>query len=360
LARTDGDVIAIFDVDHVPTPDFLERTLGYFANPQTGFVQVMLTFNNSDEGWVARAAMETSLEYYNPICLGTNRVGGATLMGSNALIRRSALHSIGGYQPGLAEDLATSIALHSAGWGSAYVAEPLAPGVAPPSFMAWFVQQLKWARGVFELLLTAYPRLFWRLTWGQRLSYITRMTRYWIGPVIGFHLFATIAILIFGNAFTRDTFHKYLIFLAPAVACDVLIKHLALRLWHHESTPKSSLAGAITLVYATWPIYLLAWLMAILRFPLSFRPTPKSKTGDLKLIWLLPQIATLLLLVIGMLYTVIIHDHRPSVLLLFAIIQGTVQLLFLSRWLHAEVPVTKKFAGTLQRKRGVKVKTERP
>jgi cellulose synthase (UDP-forming) len=355
LARTDGDVIVIFDVDHVPAPHFLERTLGYFAHPQTGFVQVMLTFNNSDEGWVARSAIETSLEYYNPTSLGTNSVGGATLMGSNALIRRSALRSIGGYQPGLAEDLATSIRLHSAGWRSAYVAEPLAPGIAPPSFMAWFVQQLKWARGVFELLITAYPRLFGRLTWGQRLSYVTRMTRYWIGPVIGFHLLATIAILILGNAPTREAFHAYLIHLTPVAVCDMLIKHLALRLWRHESTPKTSLAGAITLVYATWPIYLLAWLMAVLRLPLSFRPTPKSKTGDLKPVWLLPQITTVLLLMMGILYTVIVHEHRPSLLLLFAVVQGSIQLVLLTRWLYSEAAVTRKFVRTLQRRWGVKV-----
>lgn len=349
LARTDGDVIVVFDVDHVPAPHFLERTLGYFTDPQMGFVQVMLTFNNSGEGWVARSAMETSLEYYNPTSLGTNSMGGTTLMGSNALIRRSALHSIGGYQPGLAEDLATSIALHSAGWRSAYVAEPLAPGIAPPSFTAWFVQQLKWARGVFELLITAYPRLFSRLTWGQRLSYTTRMTRYWIGPVIGSHLLATIVILILGNAPTRDAFHEYLIYLTPVAVSDVLIRCLALRLWRHESTPKTSLVGGITLVYATWPIYLLAWLMAVLRLSLSFRPTPKSKTGDLKPIWLLPQIATVLLLIMGILYTVIVHDHRPSLLLLFAIVQGGLQLVLLTRWMYTEAAVTRKFAGALRR-----------
>jgi cellulose synthase (UDP-forming) len=296
--------------------------------------------------------METSLEYYNPLSLGANTVGGTTLMGSNALIRRSALDSIGGYQPGLAEDLATSLTLHSAGWRSAYVAEPLAPGMAPPSLAAWFVQQLKWARGVFELLLTVFPRLFWRLTWGQRLAYSSRVTRYLVGPVVGFHLFATIAILIFGDVHTRAAFHEYLLYLAPVVVCDVLIRSLALHIWRHESTPNTSLAGAITLVYATWPLYLLAWLMATLRLPLSFRPTPKSKSDDLNLVWLAPQIIAVLLLVIGILYTVIVHGHRPSVLLLFAVAQGSLQLFLLARWMISESKVRGSFVR-FQNKRGV-------
>ena len=338
LPRTHGQIIAIFDIDHVPEPDFLERTLGYFQDPQMGFVQVMLTFKNGAESWVAKAAIETSLEFYNPTSMGANGIGGATLMGSNALIRRQALESIGGYQPGLAEDLATSIALHAAGWKSAYVLEPLAPGLAPPSFVAWFTQQLKWARGVFELLLTSYPRLFKHLTWGQRLSYAVRMTKYWIGPVVGFHLFATIAVLIFGGAALRAAFHDYLIHITPLAMADTLIRTIAFRTYRHESIPRTSLLRAVALVYATWPIYLLAWGMALLRWPLGFRPTPKRGTDVLHPAWLLPQMVALLLLIFGTLYTILIKDHPLSILLLFAILQAALQFGFLLRWLYSDTP----------------------
>jgi cellulose synthase/poly-beta-1,6-N-acetylglucosamine synthase-like glycosyltransferase len=343
LPLTHGDVVVFFDVDHAPQPDFLERSLGYFANPKIGFVQVMLTFNNGSQSWVARAAMETSLDFYNPTCLGAYGIGGATLIGTNALIRRSALASIGGYQPGLAEDLATSITLHAAGWASAYIAEPLAPGLAPPSFEAWFVQQLKWARGVFELLITAYPRLFGRLTWGQRLSYAVRMTKYWIGPVVGLHLFATIAVLISASALVRIAFHQYLIHLAPLALFDLLIRHLSILYWRHSSTPKTSLIHAVVLVYATWPVYMLAWFMALIRRPLAFRLTPKSWTGGLNPLWLLPQAIVIFLLILGGLYTVIVKDNRPSLLLMFAVTQGFLQLWLFTKWLQSEV------IGTIRR-----------
>lgn len=337
LAKTHGDIIAIFDIDHVPKPDFLEKTVGYFSNPETGFVQVMLTFANAQESWVANAAIETSLEYYNPTSLGSYGIGGATLMGSNALIRRAALESIGGYQPGLAEDLATSINLHAAGWKSVYVAEPLAPGIAPPTFEAWFVQQLKWARGVFELLVTSYPRLFARLTWGQRLSYLVRMTKYWIGPAVALHLFATIGVLIFGDAPLRGAFHSYLLHIAPLVSCDALIRYLGLYKWRHHTIQRTSLLRAVVLVYATWPIYLSAWLMALFRVPLGFKPTPKSLDGRLSPIWLAPQLVAVILLSAGLFYTVAVKDHRPSLLLLFAILQGALQFIFLARWMSTDL-----------------------
>ena len=336
VERTEAEILVIFDIDHAPERDFLERTLGFFNDPQVGFIQVMLTFKNGQDSWVAQAAAETSLEFYNPTSLGTHGIGGATMMGSNALIRRAALNSIGGYQPGLAEDLATSINLHAAGWRSVYVAEPLAPGIAPPDLGAWFTQQLKWARGVFELLLMAYPRLFPRLTWGQRISYAVRMTKYWIGPAVGLHLFATIFVLILANAAVRDAFHEYLLHLAPLAFCDVLIRQQALRAWRHQATPRTSLLRAVILVYATWPIYMLAWFMALLRLPLAFRPTPKRASGWLNPVWLLPQVIAVFSIMLGIIYTVVKLGHPLSVLLTFALVQAVLQLLLLARWLAFE------------------------
>ena len=276
LPRTDGDIIVIFDIDHVPQPNFLTHTLHHFADPRVGFVQVMLTFSNDHESWMARAAAETSLDYYNPTSIGMDVLHSATLMGSNALIRRTALERIGGYQPGLAEDLATSLALHAAGWRSAYVAEPLAPGLAPATLLAWYTQQLKWARGVFEILLTSLPRVFGQLDWGQRLAYIVRTTKYWIGPAVLFHLAITGGAALFASAPTKALVQEYLLHLVPLVIIDLWIRREALRLWRHPSVPAIVPLRALALVYFSWPIYSLAWIMALLRLPLRFWPTPKT------------------------------------------------------------------------------------
>ncbi len=298
LERTDGDAILIFDVDHVPTPEYLERTLGYLGDPNVGFVQGMLTFYNGEQGFIARAATESSFDYYNPTCMGSDRVGSASLVGTNALIRRKALESIGGYRPGLAEDLATSIALHAASWRSVYVAEPLAPGLSPADATSWFTQQLKWSRGVFELLLTDYPRYFGRLTWGQRLSYLVRMTYYWLGPVVAVHVVFLLALLFGGSGVAKIDFQEYLIHIAPAAVCVLLIRQIAIRFWRHPSVSPSFLWRPWILVPATWPVYTLGWMMALLRMPLSFRATGKTPTArEFPLGWLLPQLVTSALLV---------------------------------------------------------------
>ncbi|MCB0208449.1 MAG: glycosyltransferase [Anaerolineae bacterium] len=329
LSQTKGDIIALFDIDHIPAPTYLDKTVGFFADPAVGFVQVMPTFaNGGGHGFVAQAATETSFDFYNPTSLGMDGFDSATKMGSNSLIRRAALETIGGYRPGLAEDLATSIALHGAGWRSRYVAEPLAPGLAPPDLVAWFTQQFKWARGVFEVLLTDYLRLFPHLTWGGRIAYAVRTTKYLIGPVIFVHLAVIILILFSGSEAELMTLQGYFYYLTPVALMDVTIRHLALRKWHHSSVTTESLWRAIVIIYASWPIYTFAWVMAVLRLPLSFRPTPKNQAAGISPLWLLPQLITMLLLMGGAFYSmnVIQNSNRYNLLYIITFCLAVPQL----------------------------------
>lgn len=334
LSRTTGDIIVIFDIDHAPNPDFLTGTVGCFANPKVGFVQVMLTFANRRDNWISEATADTSLDFYNPTSIGADGLRSATLIGSNALIRRKALESIDGYQPGLAEDLATSISLHAAGWRSIYIAEPLAPGIAPPDLVSWFTQQLKWSRGVFEILLTMFATKFPQLQLGHQIMYAVRMTYYWIGLFTGAHVMLTIGVLWSGSAVVLTWFEGYLLHLAPLIGMALLIRQLAFRRWKHPSLGKIKWQWKPTvLVIATWPIYTLAWFMAIFRVPLRFQPTPKTVTGSLQPGWLLPQIITTALLIVGLIYVTITTKGWNIVVFGFALGQIMAQVSMISDWL---------------------------
>ncbi|MEW6404972.1 MAG: cellulose synthase catalytic subunit [Chloroflexota bacterium] len=344
LARTTGDIVVIFDIDHTPRPEFLAKALGYFANPEVGFVQVMLTFANEEETWISKAAADTCLDFYNPTSIGADGMRSATLIGSNALIRRKALDSIQGYQPGLAEDLATSIAMHAAGWRSVYVAEPLAPGIAPPDLTSWFTQQLKWSRGVFELLLTVFPRKFRQLQPGHQVMYAVRMTYYWVGLFTAAHVLVTIGTLWRGSVAALSSYQEYLMHFFPLVGMTLLMRQLALRRWAHPSIGKIRLQWKPTvLVFATWPIYTLSWFMAILRVPLSFQPTPKTVTGRLRLAWILPQIVTTILLITGLIYAGAMTKAFYALVFGFALAQIAAQLFLISDWLRL---VTQRLSST--------------
>lgn len=44
------------DPDHVPLPVFLERTLGYFRDPDVAFVVAPQVYGNMYDNWVAHGA----------------------------------------------------------------------------------------------------------------------------------------------------------------------------------------------------------------------------------------------------------------------------------------------------------------
>ena len=54
LFRTTGEFIAIFDADQVPEPEFLDRVLGHFDDPEVAFVQTPQQFWNVPKSRSAR------------------------------------------------------------------------------------------------------------------------------------------------------------------------------------------------------------------------------------------------------------------------------------------------------------------
>jgi len=184
LACTHGEFIAIFDADQVPLPDYLDKTLGYFADPGLAFVQTPQEYYNLDS-MQHRAAPrrggpwhEQSL-FYRVIQPAKNRWNAAFWCGSNSVIRRSALAQVGGVAIGsVTEDIKTSLRLHRAGWTSLQVDEVLALGLAPHDFLAFTVQRLRWAQGAMQVLQQENPLGIRGLTLAQRLNYLASLTTY--------------------------------------------------------------------------------------------------------------------------------------------------------------------------------------
>lgn len=82
------------------------------------------------------------------------------------------------------EDIWTSILLHEAGWSSVYIPLHLATGETPDRIESFSKQQVRWATGAFEILLTHNPLSPRRtLTMDQRLQYFATATFYFNGVI---------------------------------------------------------------------------------------------------------------------------------------------------------------------------------
>ena len=117
------------------------------------------------------------------ICRGKDRDNAAFWCGSSAVLRRSALLSVGGVDTHtVVEDTHTAMKLHERGWKSVYHEEVLAVGLAPEEVNAFLTQRGRWAKGCFQLLRRDNPLLARGLTWRQRLHYFSSVTHYLEGP----------------------------------------------------------------------------------------------------------------------------------------------------------------------------------
>jgi uncharacterized membrane protein len=96
------------------------------------------------------------------------------------------------------------------------------------------------------------------------------------------------------------------------------IRRLARRLWRHPATSTALEWRGILLVYATWPVYTLAWAMALVRAPLRFRITPK-RAGDPPRLWLAPQALFAVLLAAGAAYALFVGEDRQTLLIASAL-----------------------------------------
>ena len=148
LPRTDGELVLMLDADHVPMPDALDATVGYFDDERMALVQTPHDFFNHDSVQHYVVGRHEQSLFYRVVCPGKDRHGAAYWCGSAALMRREALLAIGGVATEtIAEDFHTTIRLQRHGWRSRYHDEVLVQGLAPHDLDGYLLQRDRWARG---------------------------------------------------------------------------------------------------------------------------------------------------------------------------------------------------------------------
>lgn len=204
LRHTDADFVAIFDCDHAPSPEFLERTLGYFLDPVVALVQTPQDFYNVDSfqhraSAEKREAWHEQTLFYRVIQAGKDYWNATFFCGSCAIIRREALEDIGGIATGtITEDMHTSLRLHKHGWAGVYHAEALAFGLSPTNLEQYETQRLRWGRGAMQVWAKEGIVLTRGLTLAQRIAYLTSAITYFEGWQKGIVYIMPIVVMMTG------------------------------------------------------------------------------------------------------------------------------------------------------------------
>jgi cellulose synthase/poly-beta-1,6-N-acetylglucosamine synthase-like glycosyltransferase len=280
----DYDFFLGVDPDHVPLPNFAERFLGYFRDPDVAFVVGPQVYGNYDN-FVVRAAESQQFLFHSLLQRAGNRTRTPMLVGTNNAIRIRALKGIGGLQDSITEDMATSLAFHSSRnpetgrrWTSVYTPDVAAVGEGPGTFTDYFSQQDRWSRGTDEIVVRRFWRLAHRLSPRALVHYALLMC-YYPTTAVAWILGAVNGILYFslGAGGVVVPASLWLVLYVDAAALQVGLYFFNRRhnVSPHEDEGSAGLSGMLISALSA-PVYTASLVAAVLGRKGGFVITPKG------------------------------------------------------------------------------------
>ncbi|MGB0933114.1 MAG: glycosyltransferase [Lishizhenia sp.] len=156
-----GEFIAIFDVDFVPNPDFLKKTIPYFEDDKIGVVQTRWGHLNKKYSLLTELQAFGLNGHFAIEQSGRNSAGHyINFNGTGGVWRKACIDSAGGWEHDtLTEDLDLSYRAQIKGWKFQYLEDVIAPAELPITMSALKSQQHRWMKGGAECFIKIRKRL---------------------------------------------------------------------------------------------------------------------------------------------------------------------------------------------------------
>lgn len=274
LARARGEFIAVFDADFLPPPDFLWRSLPYFADPKVGCVEGRWGHLNADYS-ILTEAEAVLLDAHFVIEQPARQAAGAfvSFNGSGGIWRRTCLEAVGGWSADtVTEDLDLSYRAQLAGWRSIFLPDLVVPGELPAQVDAFKRQQSRWAKGSIQTLRKlAWPLVCARQPLWVKVQGLLHLSVYFVQPVALLILLLLPFISLRGGSAPRALSWVGLATLGPLIlTVSSQLAQSPRRLRRLRVLPLLLILGAGLSLSNT-----LAVLEALLGLPNHFERTPK-------------------------------------------------------------------------------------
>ena len=233
LHKTQGDLVLILDCDHIPVRKFLHETVGFFLKEKVSLVQTPHWFYNPDpfeRNLFTQGRVPVGNElFYKVLQRGNDAWNAAFFCGSAAIVRRSHLLEVGGIAvETVTEDCHTSLRLHSRGYETIYYDKIMVAGLAPERFSSYVGQQVRWARGMAQILRLENP-LFnskLKLRLSQRICYFSATMHFFFGFPRLMYAIAPAMFLLFGINPVKGLGVETLVYALPHIILSMQTNHI--------------------------------------------------------------------------------------------------------------------------------------
>jgi len=159
LRSARGELVAIFDADFVPQPDFLRRTVPYFADEKLGVVQARWGHLNRSYSLLTKV-QAIMLDGHFVLEHGARNRSGCffNFNGTAGVWRRRTIADAGGWQHDtLTEDLDLSYRAQLRGWQFLFLPDLVVPAEVPVEMNGFKSQQHRWAKGSIQTCRKLLP-----------------------------------------------------------------------------------------------------------------------------------------------------------------------------------------------------------
>ena len=149
LQTSKGDLIAIFDADFVPDPDFLLKTVPFFEDKKVGMVQSRWSHLNEGHSVLTRLQAFALDAHFMVEQIGRNAQDVfINFNGTGGIWRKTCILDAGNWEDDtLTEDLDLSYRAQRKGWKFIYRPDIESPAELPPVMSAIKSQQFRWTKG---------------------------------------------------------------------------------------------------------------------------------------------------------------------------------------------------------------------
>ncbi len=168
-----GEIIAIFDSDFLPSPDWLKRTVPYFKDEQIGVVQTKWGHINRDYSILTKIQAFALDAHFSLEQVGRNIKGHfINFNGTAGLWRKACILDAGNWEGDtLTEDLDLSYRAQLKNWKFKYLEDVETPAELPVVISAARSQQFRWNKGGAE----NFKKMKWRVIKSKNISSKTKM-----------------------------------------------------------------------------------------------------------------------------------------------------------------------------------------
>jgi cellulose synthase operon protein YhjU len=288
----DAEVIGVVDSDYLVAPNFLRDCVGFLRNPDVAFVQTPQDYRDVPADDRYATACYHAYQYFFKVSMPSrNEHNGIIITGTMALIRKTVLQEVGGWDEWcITEDAELSLRILDRGYESVYLDVSYGRGLMPLNFEGLKKQRFRWAFGGMQILKAHWRSLMpwarWcdpahRLTAGQRWDYLVGGLQWLNDPLaFGFTILLLLAagVFVLGGPFVIPPLIGAVLVM-PFLFIFIAVSRFLWVLRHRVGCTLGQAFSAFTILLGLAWVVALACLLGLVKSHGTFLRTPKEGTA---------------------------------------------------------------------------------